>query len=57
MLCRVNEDSVIICCMILVVHFLPQVVMGLAYSVLASALWPMVALIIPENQLGTAYGM
>lgn len=32
-------------------------VMGLAYSLLASALWPIAALIIPEYQLGTAYGM
>ena len=32
-------------------------IMGLSYSMLASALWPMVALIIPEHQLGTAYGM
>lgn len=31
--------------------------MGLSYSMLASALWPMVALVIPEHQLGTAYGM
>ena len=31
-------------------------VMGLAYSLLASALWPIAALIIPEYQLGTAYG-
>ena len=31
--------------------------MGLAYSMLASSLWPLVALIVPEYQLGTAYGM
>lgn len=31
--------------------------MGISYSVLASALWPLVALVIPEYQLGTAYGM
>lgn len=34
-----------------------QISMGLAYSMLASSLWPLVALIIPEYQLGTAYGM
>jgi len=33
------------------------VVMGMSYSLLASALWPIAALIIPEYQLGTAYGM
>lgn len=32
-------------------------ILGLSYSMLASALWPMVALIIPEYQLGTAYGI
>ncbi|CAG2113019.1 unnamed protein product, partial [Medioppia subpectinata] len=34
-----------------------MVLMGIGYSVLACALWPMVALIIPEHQLGTAYGV
>jgi len=34
-----------------------QCLLGIAYSMLASALWPMVALVIPEYQLGTAYGM
>ena len=33
------------------------IIMGFAYSLLASALWPIVALIIPEYQLGTAYGL
>lgn len=37
--------------------FIPMSILGLAYSLLASALWPMVALIIPEHQLGTAYGI
>jgi hypothetical protein len=31
--------------------------LGLFYSLLASALWPIAALIIPEYQLGTAYGL
>lgn len=39
------------------IYFVLQSVLGLAYSLLASALWPMVSLIIPEHQLGTAYGM
>ncbi|XP_041920440.1 major facilitator superfamily domain-containing protein 1 [Alosa sapidissima] len=30
--------------------------MGLAYSLLACALWPMVSFVVPEHQLGTAYG-
>jgi len=33
------------------------ILMGIGYSILASALWPMVSLIIPPNQLNTAYGM
>lgn len=31
--------------------------LGVAYSLLASALWPIAALLIPEYQLGTAYGL
>ncbi|KAJ7324898.1 hypothetical protein JRQ81_017918 [Phrynocephalus forsythii] len=30
--------------------------LGVAYSLLACALWPMVAYVVPEHQLGTAYG-
>ncbi|XP_021109284.1 major facilitator superfamily domain-containing protein 1 isoform X3 [Heterocephalus glaber] len=30
--------------------------LGLSYSLLACALWPMVAFLVPEHQLGTAYG-
>lgn len=37
--------------------YIGMVTMGLAYSLLASSLWPLVALIIPEYQLGSAYGM
>ena len=29
---------------------------GTLYSLLACALWPMVAFVVPEHQLGTAYG-
>ena len=39
-----------------VTPFLAMSIMGVAYSLLACALWPLVAMIIPENQLGTAYG-
>lgn len=31
--------------------------MGLAYAMLASSLWPLIALVTPEYQLGTAYGI
>ena len=37
--------------------YLGMIVMGVAYSLLASALWPIAALLIPEYQLGTAYGL
>lgn len=36
--------------------YVGMVIMGLSYSMLAASLWPLVALIIPEYQLGTAYG-
>ncbi|XP_005182702.1 major facilitator superfamily domain-containing protein 1 [Musca domestica] len=36
--------------------YVGMVLMGLSYSMLAASLWPLVALIIPEYQLGTAYG-
>uniref|UniRef100_A0AAQ5X3E6 Lysosomal dipeptide transporter MFSD1 n=1 Tax=Amphiprion ocellaris TaxID=80972 RepID=A0AAQ5X3E6_AMPOC len=31
--------------------------LGVSYSLLACALWPMVAFVVPEHQLGTAYGL
>jgi MFS family permease len=34
-----------------------MILLGLSYSMLASSLWPLIALVIPEHQLGTAYGM
>jgi len=37
--------------------FIAMVLMGLAYSLLVCALWPLVAFIVPEYQLGTAYGI
>lgn len=37
--------------------YVGMVLMGLSYSMLAASLWPLVALIIPEYQLGTAYGL
>ncbi|KAL5004333.1 hypothetical protein ScPMuIL_017789 [Solemya velum] len=32
-------------------------IMGVSYSILASSLWPIVSLIVKNNQLGTAYGI
>ncbi|XP_055593267.1 major facilitator superfamily domain-containing protein 1-like [Uranotaenia lowii] len=37
--------------------YIAMITMGMAYSMLASSLWPLVALIVPEYQLGTAYGI
>lgn len=34
-----------------------QSLLGVSYSLLACALWPMVAFMVPEHQLGTAYGL
>ena len=39
------------------IPYLAMVLMGVAYSLLACALWPLVSFIVPEYQLGTAYGM
>ncbi|KAK9509921.1 hypothetical protein O3M35_004808 [Rhynocoris fuscipes] len=37
--------------------FYAVTLLGLSYSMCASALWPMISLVIPEYQLGTAYGI
>ena len=37
--------------------YLPVITMGLSYSVLASALWSLPAIIVSQNQLGTAFGI
>ncbi|XP_059159588.1 major facilitator superfamily domain-containing protein 1-like [Physella acuta] len=37
--------------------YIPMVLLGLSYSILASSLWPLVAFVVPSKQLGTAYGM
>ncbi|KAK2188278.1 hypothetical protein NP493_137g03023 [Ridgeia piscesae] len=44
-------------CFTFINPYIPMGVMGLAYSVVASALWPMVAFIVPNKQTGTAYGI
>lgn len=37
--------------------YICMILLGLNYSMLASSLWPLIALVTPEYQLGTAYGM
>jgi len=37
--------------------YIPMVLLGLAYSILASALWSLVSLIVDEAQLATAFGI
>ncbi|XP_073986739.1 lysosomal dipeptide transporter MFSD1-like [Rhodnius prolixus] len=37
--------------------FIAMAILGLAYSMCASSLWPMISLVIPDYQLGTAYGI
>ena len=39
------------------VSYLAIVTMGLAYSVLASALWSLPAILLPPHQLATAFGI
>jgi MFS family permease len=37
--------------------FVGVILMAVSYSLLSTSLWPMIALIVPKHQLGTAYGM
>ncbi|MCX6152897.1 MAG: MFS transporter [Candidatus Kapabacteria bacterium] len=37
--------------------FIPFLCAGIAFSLVPSAMWPSVALIVEENKLGTAYGL
>ncbi|KAL1124000.1 hypothetical protein AAG570_001770 [Ranatra chinensis] len=37
--------------------FIGMMILGFSYSLLASALWPMIALVVQEYQLGSAYGI
>lgn len=34
-----------------------MIALGIGYSIMCSALWPLVALAVPQHQLGTAYGV
>lgn len=34
-----------------------MILMGFSYAMLAGSLWPLIALVVEEHQLGTAYGM
>jgi len=36
--------------------WIPMVLIGIGYSMLACSLWPMVSFVVPHNKLGTAYG-
>jgi len=40
-----------------VTPWVAMIIMGFAYSILASSLWPLVALVVPQHQIGTAYGI
>jgi len=37
--------------------WIPVCMIGLGYSMLACSLWPMVSYLVPEEKLGTAYGL
>ncbi|XP_050425952.1 major facilitator superfamily domain-containing protein 1-like [Adelges cooleyi] len=37
--------------------YVAMLTMGTSYSMLASALWPLIAMVVPEYQMGTAYGI
>ena len=36
---------------------IPMIVMGLAFSLVPAAMWPSIPFLVPERQLGTAYGV
>jgi len=40
-----------------VTPFLAMFVLGIAFSLVPAAMWPSVAVIVPEKRLGTAYGL
>lgn len=37
--------------------WIPMIMFGIGYSIMCSALWPLVALVVPEQQIATAYGV
>jgi MFS family permease len=37
--------------------FVPMAMMGVAFSLIPAVMWPSVAYVVPEQQLGTAYGL
>ena len=40
-----------------VLAWIAMVVLGIGYSTLASALWPIIALVVPLHRQGTAFGI
>ena len=39
------------------IPYIAMSLMGIAYSIFACVLWPLIAFTVPEYLLGTAYGM
>ena len=39
------------------IPYVAMSLMGIAYSIFACVLWPLIAFTVPEYLLGTAYGM
>lgn len=37
--------------------WIPMLMFGFGYSIMCSALWPLVAFVVPQDKLGTAYGV
>lgn len=37
--------------------WIPMIALGFGYSIMSCALWPLVAVVVPQQQLGTAYGV
>ena len=39
-----------------ILAYIAVVIIGIGYSTLASSLWPLIAMVVPLNRQGTAYG-
>jgi len=37
--------------------YVPMAIMGIAFSLIPAVMWPSVAYLVPEEKLGTAYGL
>jgi MFS family permease len=41
----------------MITPIVPMIVLGLAFSLVPAAMWPSIPFLVPQRQLGTAYGI